>query len=285
MDRLARRGLTGVMTTTSILVLGATGKTGRRVVSLLRAAGRQVRAASRSGEVRFDWSDTSTWDAALDGAEAVYLVCADDNVDPVPRFIQHAAQRGVRRMVLLSGRGAEEVGDERFLLPERAVKESGVPWTILRPASFYQNFDEGFFRESVRSGSLVLPVGEGREALIDAWDIAEVVVAALTDSRHAGQTYELTGPRGYSLTEALSIIAHATHRDLHFTDIAPQEYSAGLIAAGVPEGEVHTLGRYLDLVRTGAAEKVSDAVERVLGKPPRDFESYVAATWNELGPV
>ncbi|MFI6041127.1 NAD(P)H-binding protein [Nocardia sp. NPDC051321] len=267
------------MTTT--LVLGATGKTGRRVASLLRDAGHEIRAASRSGDVRFDWSDESTWDHVLIGADAVYLVCADDNIDPVPRFMQRVTHHEVRRVVLLSGRGAEKVDDLRYLTTERAVKESGVSWTILRPASFYQNFDEGFFRDAVLSGSLILPVGEGKESFIDAWDIAEVAVAALTDSRHAGHTYELTGPRAYSISEAFSLISAAAGRDITFTDIAPAEFNAGLIASGISEANVQTLDRYLGLVREGATEPVTDAVEHVLGKPARDFESYVATTtWN-----
>ncbi len=138
-------------------------------------------------------------------------------------------------MVQLSGRGADHVGDPRYLTSERAVKESGMDWTILRPSSFYQNFDEGFFRDAVLSGSLILPVGEGKESFIDAWDIAEVAVAALTDSRHAGCTYELTGPRAYSLSEAFSLISAAAGREITFADIAPVEFNTGLIARGFPK--------------------------------------------------
>ncbi|MGW6659065.1 hypothetical protein [Rhodococcus sp. NPDC055024] len=180
-------------------------------------------------------------------------------------------------MVQLSGRGADHVGDPRYLTSERAVKESGMDWTILRPSSFYQNFDEGFFRDAVLSGSLILPVGEGKESFIDAWDIAEVAVAALTDSRHAGCTYELTGPRAYSLSEAFSLISAAAGREINFADIAPVEFNTGLIASGLPEADVQVLDGYLGLVRDGEAAAVTDTVQHVLGKPARDFESYVAA--------
>ncbi|WP_158891871.1 NAD(P)H-binding protein [Amycolatopsis anabasis] len=259
--------------TKSILVLGATGKTGRRVVSLLRDAGHPVLAASRSADVRFDWADESTWD--IEGADSLYLVPPEDDLTPVQRFVPRIVARGVRRIVLLSGRGIEAFGESQ-LIAERAVRESTVDWTILRPAWFDQNFDEGFFRDPLLAGQLALPVGQGREPFIDARDIADVAVAALTGSRHAGQIYELTGPRSLTFAEAVGILAKSSGRDLRFTEVTLEEFDAAQVGAGFHPALVKHLGELFDTIRRGEDEPVEDGVPRALGRPARSFEDYAA---------
>ena len=180
-----------------VLVLGATGTTGRRVVARLRDAGVAVRAASRQGEVRFDWSDPGSWEPAVAGTARMYLM-APHELPVDPSFVRLAVEQGVRHIVLLSSRGIEAMGDERLLAAERTVRESGADWTIVRPDWFNQNFDEGFFRPAVLAGELALPLGDLPQAFVDADDIAAVAAAALTEDGHAGQRYELTGPRALS---------------------------------------------------------------------------------------
>ncbi|MDT0407007.1 SDR family oxidoreductase, partial [Streptomyces edwardsiae] len=151
----------------TVLVLGATGKTGRRVVDRLRASSPvTVRAASRSGEVRFDWTLPGTWEPALAGAEAVYLVAPEDP-SPVAEFVKQAVASGVRRFVALSGRGIDHAvgGDfgQGMVAGEAAVRESGAAWTILRPNNFFQNFDEDLWLPPLRAGRLALPIGDTPE--------------------------------------------------------------------------------------------------------------------------
>jgi uncharacterized protein YbjT (DUF2867 family) len=179
----------------TILVLGGTGKTGRRVVDRLQAAGVPVRVGSRTAEPGFDWDDRSTWTAALDGARAVYISYYPDLGVPGAReaiaaFTKHALGHGVRRLVLLSGRGEAEA--QRA---EEALQASGADWTIVRCSWFNQNFSESIFLEPVLSGTVMLPAGDVGEPFVDAEDIADVAVTALTDDRHIGELYELTGPR------------------------------------------------------------------------------------------
>ncbi|MBR8741973.1 SDR family oxidoreductase, partial [Nocardiopsis sp. MG754419] len=184
-----------------ILVTGATGMTGRRVLSGLRELGLPVRAASRSSAWRFDWNAPETWDEALAGAGSVYLV----QHDPAPLtagFVERAVAHGLERIVLLSARGVDRPGyfdgeaqPITHRLGEQAVRESGLEWTILQPGWFTQNFDEGVLADEVRDGVLRLPAGDGAAAWIDAGDIAAVAVAALTEPGHHGRTYELSGPR------------------------------------------------------------------------------------------
>lgn len=257
-----------------ILVLAATGKTGRRVVRKLREEGRSVRAASRSGEVRFDWTDRETWKPAVAGARAVYLVAPDDPT-PVREFVSTA---GAERYVVLSGRGIDKIGPgfgEGMAEAEQAVRESGAQWTILRPNNFSQNFSEDLWLEPLRTGRLGLPMGETPDPLIDVEDIAEVAVHALTRDGHAGQIYELSGPRGVTYGEAVEIIAKETGRRLEYVELTPEAYRAELVAAGYPEEAVTALDTLFAFYRQGHVSHPADGVSRVLGREARRFEDYV----------
>lgn len=255
-----------------ILVLGATGTTGRRITRRLRAAGVAVRAASRHGEVRFDWSDRETWEAALAGVTRIYLM-APHEVPIEPAFVAAAVDHGVRRIVLLSSRGIETMGDERLIAAERTVRESGAGWTILRPDWFNQNFDEGFFRPAILAGQLALPLGEARQAFVDADDIAAVATAALTEDRHAGQSYELTGPEALSFAEAVAMVGEASGRSVQFGG-SPDDYLAQQAAIGAPEEQTRQEITAFGALRDFGDGAPTDAVWRVTGRPPKDFRTY-----------
>jgi uncharacterized protein YbjT (DUF2867 family) len=281
MDRLTvvrfRRGMENT------LVLGATGKTGRRIVRRLRAAGHSVRTASRTGsDVAVDLGDPATWPAALDGATAVYLL--EPVLDPVPdrdaripKFVADAVSAGVQRLVLLSAYGVGEATDDHPLKSaERAVRESGIDWTILRPGWFAQNFSESYWKPWVLSGTLAVPTGDGRAPFVDAEDIAEVAAAALTDDRHNGRTYQLTGPRAISFAEAAELIGKASGREVRHVDVTPEAFAERLASNGVHPDAARMLAGLLADIRDDRQATVSDGVERALGRPARPFEDYVA---------
>ena len=203
-------------TTQTTLVLGGTGKTGRRVAQRLIARGVPTRIGSRSGSPRFDWDDATTWEPALQDVTAVFVVYYPDLAFPgaaetIRAFATTAVASGVGRLVLLSGRGEEEAE-----VSERAVQESGADWTILRASWFAQNFSEHFLLEPVLGGVIALPAGDVAEPFVDVDDIADVAVAALTEDGHAGQLYELTGPRLLTFADAADEIAKATGRDIQY---------------------------------------------------------------------
>lgn len=257
-----------------IVVLGATGTTGRRVIQRLRAAGAATRAASRHGEARFDWSDPETWRPAVAGASGMYLMAPHEQpVDPA--FVRIAVEQGVRRMVLLSSRGIEAMGDERLLAAERTVRESGAEWTILRPDWFDQNFDEGFFQPAIMAGALAMPVGDARQAFVDAGDIAAVAAAVLTGDGHAGRTYEVTGPRALTFGEAVAAVAEASGRPVRFGG-ADDDYRAQQAALGAPTEQTEAEIAAFAALRGLGDQRPSDAVERVTGRPPKGFEEYAA---------
>lgn len=258
----------------SILVLGGNGKTGRRVVERLKARNADVRAVSRSSVQPFDWKNRETWSPVLQGIDSVYITYQPDLAvpgapDDIRALSELAVAAGVGRLVLLSGRGEEEA--QRC---EQIVQQSGVEWTIVRAGWFNQNFSESFFLEPVLAGEVALPVGDIREPFIDADDIADVVVAALTESGHAGQLYELTGPRLMTFQEAIAEIASATGREISFVQITPEQYSAGMRSAGVPDDYIGLIEYLFTTVLDGRNAYLAAGVQRALGRPARDFSDY-----------
>ncbi|MEI5102215.1 NAD(P)H-binding protein [Streptomyces sp. PmtG] len=262
-----------------ILVLGATGKTGRRLVPRLRAAGHTVRAASRSGETRFDWNERSTWSPALSGVTALYLVAPDDP-EPVTDFVAQARAAGVRRFVVLSGRGVE-VSGESFLAgmarADRVVRESDAEWTVIRANNFAQNFDEDYALAPLLAGRLALPVGDVAEPFVDVEDIAEVAAVLLTEDGHAGRVYDLSGPRALTYAEAVAEIAAASGRPMRFEPITADQFLTELRAADVPDPLAHELNAVFTFTAEGHLSPLATGVRDVLGRDPRDFSTYVRA--------
>lgn len=267
------------------LVIGAHGKTGRRVAAQLREQGRPVRAVSRSTEARFDWDDPTTWAAALNGASQAYVTFQPDLAVPgalavVTDFFAQAVAVGCRRIVLLSGRGEVEAE-----AAEDALKASGADWTVLRCAWFHQNFSEAFLAGSVAAGQVALPVGDMGEPFIDADDIADVAVAALTQPGHAGRLYELTGPESISFPQATAAIAEATGREIVFVTISPEDLRAGMDQAGVDAPTIDLVLYLFRELMDGRNQQPTGDVQLVLGRPGRRFIDYVRRTaatgvWN-----
>ncbi|MFC9113464.1 NAD(P)H-binding protein [Streptomyces sp. NPDC057092] len=267
----------------TLVVTGASGRTGRRVARAAEAAGTTVRPASRA--TGFDWEDRSTWADTLRGADAAYLVHPADvgapgTAEAVGALADVALRLGVRRLVLLSARG-----EDQALATEEALRASGADWTVVRAAWFAQNFSEGPLAQELRRGELVFPAGEVAEPFVDVRDIAEVVVAALADgNRYAGRTLSVTGPRLLTWAEAVAEIAAATGRPLTFRAVPADAYREALEGFGLPGEEAAFLTDVFATLLDGRNARVEDGVRQVLGREPRDFAGFVreeaaAGTW------
>ena len=259
------------------LVIGGTGKTGRRVVARLRDRGLPVRVGSRSAELPFDWTDESTWAPALQGVRAVYIPYPD-LVLPEPTkatraFAELAIEHGVDRLVMLTGRGEDEA--QRA---ERELQATGADVTIVRCAWFMQIFSEDYLLEPVQAGEVFHPAHAGqREPFVDADDIADVAVAALTEHGHAGEVYELTSPELLSFPEAVAEIAKASGRDISYVQVSVDEYAAAATAEDLPTEIVDFL-TYLFRDVVGVQDFVTDGVRRALGREPRTFKDWARRT-------
>ena len=273
-------------TVSNALVIGGRGKTGRRVARRLRDRGVRTRIGSRTAEPSFDWEDTSTWSAALDGVQLVYLTFYPDlavpgSADKVGDFSRLARDAGVDRLVMLSGRGEPEAQRS-----ERAVRDSFDGATIARSSWFAQNFSENFLLDPVLSGEIALPAGTAAEPFVDADDIAEVAVTALTECGHEGRLYELTGPRLLTFTDAAAEIARATGRDVRYRPITSAQFAAALLDEHVPPEVVDLMVELFAVTLDGRNAYVTDGVREALGREPRDFGEYARETaatgvWDE----
>ncbi|WP_328455386.1 NmrA family NAD(P)-binding protein [Amycolatopsis sp. NBC_00438] len=260
--------------TTNFLVVGGTGKTGRRVADRLRERDLPVRITSRRGAPPFDWADRATWAPVLKGIDAVYLTYYPDLVvpgaaDDIRAFTELAITQDVEHLVLLSGRGEEEAE-----ACERIVAAADIGSTILRCSWFAQNFSEHFLLDAVRSGEIVLPAAMVVEPFLDVRDIAEVAVTTLTEPGHTGRLYELTGPRLLTFADAAADISAASGRDVRYVPVSAEDYAAAAVGYGVPADEVGALTELFTRVLDGRNESVTHDVERVLGRPATDFADF-----------
>lgn len=281
------RPLTGGMADNTakktVVVTGASGRTGSRVAQAVRAAGFEVRAASRAQG--FDWENPTTWAETLRDADAAYLMYPSDVGSPaaaegIGALAREAVGLGVRRLVLLSARG-----ETQALATEEALRSSGADWTVVRASWFSQNFSEGPLVAELRRGELAFPAGEVPEPFLDVRDIADVVAVALTSGdAYVGRTLELTGPRLLSFREAVAEIAGAAGRELVYIPVPARAYGEALMGFGVPAEEAEFLVEVFEGLLDGRNARLTDGVREVLGRAPRDFGDFVqeaaaAGTW------
>ncbi|MEM0967976.1 MAG: NmrA family NAD(P)-binding protein [Verrucomicrobiota bacterium] len=261
--------------TAPFLVIGGSGKTGRRVIERLKALGQDVQGASRSSSPSFDWNDDSNWNEVLAGVKALYVTYHPDlsvpgASDHIRALLAVAKAQGVERVVLLSGRGEEEAQ-----LCERLVLSSSIPATIVRCGWFNQNFSESFFRDLLMGGTFAVPNAHVGEGYVDANDIADVATAALIEEGHEGQIYQLTGPELLTFRDIAVIFQEVTGRELNVVDVSREEFVAGLEAAQLPTDLVQLVDYLFNEVLDGRNSSLGDGVQRALGRPPRDFRSFL----------
>jgi uncharacterized protein YbjT (DUF2867 family) len=270
------------------LVLGGTGKTGKRVAERLQKLNQPVRIGSRNGSPAFDWENQSTWAGALKDVEKVYITFQPDlavpgAVETVQSFVSKAKERGVQKLVLLSGRGEKEAEQ-----CEQVVMSSGIDWTIARASWFSQNFSENYLLDSILAGHVALPTRGVMEPFVDADDIADVVTAALTNTKHSKKIYEITGPRLLTFQDAVLQISQAAKFPIQYQEISISEYKAMLTEYNTPPEFIWLLEYLFTEVLDGRNANLGDGVHQALGRQATDFSDYVKRTvatgvWSKVG--
>ena len=270
-----------------ILVLGGTGKTGRRVAEKLTRLGKDIRIGSRGEKLPFDWENQETWQKALEGISAVYITFQPDLAVPgacetMEAFVSLAVKNSIQKLVLLSGRG-----EKKAQICEQIVMDTNLDWTIVRASWFNQNFSESFLLDPIQAGEVALPRGEALEPFVDTDDIAEVVVASLLDEQHAGKIYELTGPRLLTLKQITAEISKVTGRDIKFKSLSVDEYINMLRTHQIPEDYLWLIDYLFTEVLDGRNASVTNDIEKVLGRKAKDFSEYARETvatgiWNPV---
>lgn len=271
----------------NILVIGGTGKTGRRVVAGLTQLGHKVTVGSRKGAPAFDWKDQSTFAPALKGMDRAYIVYYPDLAvlgakEAISALTAAALKEGLEKVVLLSGKGEAEAE-----ACEEIVANSGLNYTLVRASWFNQNFSEGAFLDFVLAGQVALPMPEAEIPFVDADDIADVVTKVLVDDTYNGETITVTGPGKQTFAQVVGIMERAIGRKIQYIPISIEEFKAGMKAAGLPDSYVWLFG-YLfeEVLGNPDNQAVSEDVLRVLGRRATSFEEYAQKTlatgvWNQ----
>lgn len=254
------------------LILGGAGRSGSRILNRLIAADVPVRRASR--RTGFDWDDRATWATSLGGIRAAYVCFTPDLAFPgVPEKMEAlgilAANQGVERLVLLSGRG-----EEGARASEAALRSGGVPTTVLRCSWFQQNFSEHFLTGPVRRGRLRLPAPDIPEAFVDLDDVADVAVLALTGSNPEDDTYELSGPELLTFAQAAEILAEACGRPVAFESVDVPTFVEDLAQDGVPPQEAEPLAYLFTDILDGRNASLSDGIQGLLRRQPSSLQTY-----------
>lgn len=270
----------------SYLIIGGTGKVGGRLAQILRTAGHATKIASRAGgDTRFDWRDTTSYRPALTGVDGVFIVgpgSATDWSSSLTQLLNDAEGRGVKHAVLLSARGVEFLPGGAVDRAEDALRAGPVPWTILRPTHFAQNFTEAMFVPV--DGEVLAPVADGEEPFIDVEDLAEVAAAVLVDPTYAGEIIEISGPSAVGFREAVALLGEQAGEGFTFIDEHPSRHEERLRSAETPEGYIAWRMAMLGGIRRGEDAYLSDGVQRVLGRPATSFSEWVRREAKTLNP-
>jgi uncharacterized protein YbjT (DUF2867 family) len=274
-----------------IVVTGATGNAGSQVVRALAARGERVRAFVRDpGRARQvlgedaelavgDFADAASVRAALEGADALLLSCADDprRVGWETAAIDAAVAAGVRRIVKLSAAAAEPGSPVAFWdwhgQVEQYLRSCGTGWVILR-ANWYMSNLLAAASAVAAEGRLYAPAGHARIAMIDPRDVGAAAAAVLCSPGHGGQTYLLTGPRAITYDEVATGLSAATRSRVEFVDIPGDAAYQAMIGDGMPGFVAEQIVAMFARLRQGAAAQVSPDVEALTGSAPRDFACF-----------
>jgi uncharacterized protein YbjT (DUF2867 family) len=200
-------------------------------------------------------------------------LCVPGAVATVTAFFEAATKAGVRKIVLLSGRGEPEAEDA-----EKALQATSLDWTIIRASWFFQNFSENYFLDEIRAGRITLPDSLAPEPFVDVEDIAEIAALALTGDRHSRQLYEVTGPEAITFADAMSVIGRVLGREIQFQAVPMDVYRQALLDAQLPPDLVDLIVYLFTTVLDGRNTPVTDGVQRALGRGPKKFSDYVERT-------
>ena len=269
----------------AILVVGGTGNVGRPLVAELVAKGEKVRIASRNPDsvrvdgataVHVDLARPDTLETAFDGVDRTYVLAPAGNADHVGVLrpvIDKAARHGAK-VVLQTAIGINADDNIPLRQVELRLEKSGIPYVILRPNWFADNFAT-YWLHDVLNGEIRVPAGDGKTSFVDTRDIAASAAAALTTDKFDNHSFDLTGPEAFGYAEAARMLSAATGRQISYRSIEDAPFIDALQAAGLNAAYAHMLAAIFYPVREGWTAPVTDAVETLTGEKPRTLKAYI----------
>ncbi len=266
----------------TILVIGSSGTVGAELSRLLAQAGHDVRRATsrearEPGQVQLDLASGRGLATAFDGVHKAFLLAPPGHTNQdvlLKPLIDTARERGLQKVVLMSAMGANADDNAPLRKAELQLERSGLPWNVIRPNWFMQNFNTFWLQGILQQGKILLPVGRARGSFIDARDIAAVAERLLSDDIFANRDFDLTGSDVLDHDEVAAILSRETGRDIRYQETEPAAMREGLLAAGLPADYADFLLVILGYFKAGYAERSTDAVTTITGRPPRRFAEY-----------
>lgn len=266
-----------------ILVAGASGTVGTELVKNLRAKENEVvRATSKTAperdQVHLNLATREGLEQAFDGVDKAFFLAPPGYTNQhellIP-LIDKAKEKKLAKVVLMTAMNANASDELPLRKAEIRLEQSGVPYNIIRPNWFMQNFNTFWIKGILEANAIFLPVGHtAKTSFIDSRDISAVAATLLDASQFDGQDFDLTGPESLTHDEAAALIAKATGKPIRFQDIAPEDMLKGLLDGGVPKDYAQFLLVILDYLKQGYSERRTDAVEKITGRKPIAFEQY-----------
>jgi len=270
-----------------VLVIGATGNVGSALIEKLTTEGYSVKAATRTPDhypatasvtaVKFDYSDHTTFDLALEDVKVVEMIALPMDLDAFGKlkpFIDKAKEQGVEHIVFTSAFGANANEEAPLRKVENYLINSGVNYTIVRPNFFMENFSVGFLADQVRNGAIYLAASDGKTSFISVKDIASVAVTAIKEKLY-NQEFDLTGPEAFDHNEIVTMINNSIGASVKYMDIPEDTMLQGARDAGLPEDAVTYMGFLYQAVRNGWAAPVTDDIKKVTGNKPVSFKDFI----------
>ncbi|KAF2075654.1 hypothetical protein CYY_003027 [Polysphondylium violaceum] len=274
-----------------ILVIGGTGSCGRNVVKQLEKKGQSVLVAARDEKkfkemkfgknttfVKFDFNSKDTWKCALDGVDRVFLMALplDDTPEKsMEPFINELKQsKKIKKIVFLSVLNAERFP---IIKIETLIKDSGIPYSFLRPPFFMENLTDGFMKDELKQGSLSAPVGDHATAWISTQDIGDCAASLLLEEsgKYDNQVINITGPAPITYPQICQLLSKYTGKNVKYNDVKPADFNKACLSKGMPQGSVQYLADLFQAVVDDKTNTVHMGVQQLTGHQPKSFECFI----------
>ena len=267
----------------NILVIGATGTVGSEIVKGLKAEGHNVRAATskssgiQADQVHLNLQNGEGRSEAFKGIDRLFLLSPAGYLNQdallIP-LIEEAKKQNVKKVVLMTAMGANANPEAPLAKVEQALEKSGLPYNIIRPNWFLQNFHTFWLGDILETGNVLLPAGTAKVSFIDARDISAVAVKLLSSDEFKNQAFELSGPEAIDHSAVAKVLSEVTGKKIGYKEVSPSEFKTNITKRGVPPEYADFLNLILGFLREGYSAAVTDSVQKITGKKPRSVLTY-----------
>ncbi|GAQ18480.1 NmrA family protein [Oceanobacillus picturae] len=271
-----------------ILVTGFTGKVGLQVANYLMYKDISMVCAVRSVEkaqatfggayeyVNLDFSDSSTFDEALENVDRIFLMYPPGQNLQFDIFLEKAKDKGIKHITYLSLKDVQFMPFIHHYKMEKLIKSSGIPYTFVRAGYFMQNLNDFLCKEIKERQRIFVPAGKGETSFVDTRDLAEISSLSLIDeAKHKNQIYVITGNEAINFFEVANIMTEILGVKIEYTNPSVKEFKEYMIKIGEEKGFVNVVVGIHMPTKFGLAKGIKHDYEKITGKKPTNIKKYV----------